>query len=802
MAQQSIEFREKYGQYPLWTNSIFGGMPAFQVAIGATANITLAWLHHVFILFLPSPAGLFFLACLGFYLLCISLGVRNWVAIMASLGYAFASYNAVIVAVGHTTKFASMGYAPAVLAGLVLLTQRRYLLGFVTTLIFTTQLFYQNHVQIVYYTLLIAVCLGIGYAVHALKRKEGGHLLKTAGLAVVAGLLGMLSYAVVLFPTYDYAKETMRGGRSELTTGQDASNKSKGGLNKDYAFAYSYGLTEVMTIIVPRLYGGSSSEMQPGSKTAGVFMEKTGMGEEQANQYAQGMPAYWGPQLGTSGAVYFGAVICILFIFGIFFYTGWHRNWILAATLLGILLAWGKSFPAFNYFLFDYLPFYNKFRAPSMALVIPQLTIPLLAALGLNQFLEKNVSTAEIRKKFRRAAIVAGVVAAALAVMYLMLDYRGENDGMIRDQLSNSLLQGMSQGQQPAPEMVQQAQDFGRAVTNALKEDRRSLYGADLVRSLAFMALALALLYLFTRNKLAGKTLAIGLTLLVFVDLIGVDLRYLSAKNYVEKEEFEDAFTPTAADLEVMKDTSYYRVFNQSLGDPFQLSGATSRTSYLHNSVGGYHPAKLGLYDDLIKEQLIKGNRQVFNMLNTKYFIVANPTNGQPMVQQNLDALGPAWYVSAIRYVADANEEMRAMDNFHPADTAIIEEREQPKIAFEAQPDSSASVRLVENLNDRITYQSSAQQNGFVVFSEIYYPNGWKAFVDEKEVPIVRVNYVLRGLSIPAGEHQIEFRFEPASYIWGNRISIGVGIVSILILLYGLVVLIGNYRKTVQGNKS
>lgn len=798
MAQQSIEFKEQHGYYPLWTNSIFSGMPAFQIALESRHNVTLAQLHHLFTLFLPSPAGLFFLACLGFYILCMAMKIKNKVAILGSLAYGFASYNAVIVAVGHTTKFSSMGYAPAVLAGIILLTQRKYLLGFITTLVFATQLFYQNHVQIVYYTLLIAVCMAVVYLIQCIRNKELGHFLKVAGLALVAGVMSMLSFAVMLFPTYDYAKETMRGGRSELVKPGSDANKSKGGLDKDYAFGYSYGITEVLTMIVPRMYGGSSGEMQPGSKTAEVLMEKTGMADDQADQFAQQMPAYWGPQGGTSGAVYFGAIICVLFIFGLVYYTGWHSQWIIAATILGILLAWGKHFSAFNYFLFDHLPFYNKFRAPSIAMVIPQLTMPLLAALGLNQIFEGNYDKEVFWKKFRLATVISGIFIAVLAIMYFMFDYKGESDNMLRDNLANSMVQQMSQKGQPTPEAVQQAQDFGRSITNALRDDRQSLFGSDLVRSIIFIALAVGLLYLYAKNKLNKNIAAIGLTVLVFIDLIGVDLRYLSSKNYTEADHFDQTFVPTKADLQIMQDTSYYRVFNSD-GDPFQHSPATARTSYLHNSVGGYHPAKLALYNDLIFEQLVKGNMQVFNMLNTKYFIVPNPADRQPVVQPNPDALGPAWFVGAIQYVNNANEEMRALDHFSPADTAIMDKREQSKVAFPPQKDSTATITLTENMNDRMRYKSSAKTNGFAVFSEVYYPNGWKAYIDGKETPIAKVNYVLRGLSIPAGEHTIEFTFKPSSYYTGDLISLIVGIISILVLLYGIFIL---WKKNRDGQVS
>jgi len=785
MAQQSIEFKEKYGYYPLWTTSTFSGMPTFQIAMESKHNITIAWLHHVFTLFLPEPAGLFFLACIGFYILSIVMGIKNKVAILGSLAYAFASYNAIIVAVGHTTKFSAMGYTPAVLAGLVLLTQRKYLLGFILTLTFTTLLFYQNHVQIAYYAFLISICFGIVFLIRSIKNKELPHFFKAAGLALVAGIIGMLSYSVMLLPTYSYSKETMRGGRSELTTPGQEKNKTRNGLNKDYAFDYSYGISEVLTIAVPRLYGGSGGEMPEGSETSKTFVEKLGVGEDQAEQYGRSMPAYWGPQPLTAGAVYFGAVVCLLFIFGCVYYKGWHSQWIIAAAALGIMLAWGRHFSAVNYFLFDHLPFYNKFRAPSMAMVIPQLTIPLLACLGLNQILETEWDKTEFWKKFKQASIISGIFAVVLIALYFMLDFKSTNDNSIRENLTASLTQQLSPTGKPSAEAQQRANDFGRSVVNALKKDRQSLMAKDLIRSLIFMALAWGLIYLYGKDKIKEKILASILVALVFIDLIGVDLRYLNSEKYVEKETFDESFTPTAADLEIKKDTGYYRVFNPSDGDPFQLSGATSRTSYLHNNVGGYHPAKLALYNDLL-QQIGRGNIAVLNMLNTKYFILADPSTRQPYVRPNPEALGHGWFVQAIKYVNNADEEMKSLENFNPADTAIVDKREQSKLIYPPQKDSTSKITLIENRNDYIAYKSSSKTNGIGVFSEVYYPYGWKATIDGKETPIARVNYVLRALSVPAGEHTIIFRFEPSSFIIGDQISLIIGILSILIVLYGI----------------
>ncbi|MBL7700259.1 MAG: YfhO family protein [Chitinophagaceae bacterium] len=794
MAQQSFEYKEKYGHYPLWTNSTFSGMPTFQIIIGATYNITLAWLHNLFTLWLPEPAGLFFLACIGFYILCISMGVKSRLAILGALAYGFASYNAVIVSVGHTTKFSAMGYAPAVLAGLVLLTQRKYLLGFIVTLIFATQLFWQNHIQIAFYTFLIAIVFAIVLFIRSLKNKELPHFAKVCGLGAVAGIMGFLSYAVVIFPTYTYTKETMRGGRSELTSPGNEKNKSKGGLDKSYAFEYSYGITEVLTMAVPRMYGGSGGEMPENSKTAKTFEEQLGLGEDQAEQYARSMPAYWGPQTNTGGTVYFGAVICLLFVFACVYYKGWHSQWIIAATVMGILLAWGKHFNTLNYFLFDYLPFYNKFRAPSMAMVIPQLTIPLMAVLGLNQVIESPLEKIAFWKKFKQASIISGIFAVMLLGLYFMFDYKGEHDNTLRDNLVSGLTQQLSTTGQPTPEVQQRASEFGRSVISALRDDRKGLFGADLLRSLIYMAITLILLYLFGKGKVNKAILASSLVTLAFIDLIGVDLRYLNSDKYVDREEFEQAFIPTKEDLEIKKDTGYYRVYNASDGGPFSQTPVTARTSYLHNNIAGYHPAKLALYNDLLS-QIGRGNMAVLSMLNTKYIILADPATRQPFLKTNPDALGPAWFVSALKYVNNADEEMKALETFSPKDTAIADKREQSKLTYTPQKDSTARIELLEHRNDVMRYKSYSKNNGIAVFSEIYYPYGWTATIDGKETPIARVNYVLRALSIPAGEHTIEFRFEPSSFVWGDRISLIVGIVSILLVLYGAFVLWQDYRK-------
>jgi hypothetical protein len=730
---------------------------------------------------LPAPASLFFLCCVSFYILCMAMRMRSWVAIIGSLAYAFASYNAILVETGHITKLACMGYAPALLAGIVLLAQRKYFLGFGATLLFGSLMANQNHVQILYYTFLVIGCMGVAFAIHAIRQKQVKHLLISSSLAAVAVGIGLISFAVILLPMNEYAKETMRGGRSELTLGQDqkkvAENKSKGGLDKDYAFGWSYGIGETTTLLVPASRGGGSgmSELKEDNNAVQALQESQ-LPQNVANYLYQRFSAYWGDQPFTSGPVYLGAVICVLFILGLFLVRSWHLGWIVAASIIGIVLAWGSHFSSINYFLFDHLPYYNKFRAPAMALVIPQLTFPLLACMALEKLFYGNLDKAVLLKKLKWAGMATAAVVLVVVMDYFNADFKSAND----KNLAPLLTQIISQGGQPTDQMVQQANSIAGPIVNGLAADRKGLYSGDLVRTIIFILLTAAVIWLVVQKTVKPLYAAIGLAILTLVDLLPVDRRYLNDEKYIAKDEYLAYFTPTPADLQIKQDTGYFRVLDQArpaLSDD-------SRSSYFHNSIGGYHPAKLALYDDLLNHQIRTGNMKVIDMLNTKYFIVDNPADGKPVAQLNPGALGAAWLVKTIKYVNNANEEMMALKTFEPKDTVVIDKREQAKIPFTPQYDSTASIRLVKNDNDIITYQFSAPANQFAVFSEIYYPYGWKAFIDGKETPVARVNYTLRGLAVPAGNHTIVFRFEPATYEKANTIALVTTIVSVLLLAF------------------
>ena len=788
MAQQSFEFKEKYGYYPLWTESMFSGMPTYTIQLPSHSTIV----NYIGVLLAfgsPfNPISLFFVACVCFYILTQVLRVNPWIGTLAALAYGYASFDPIIIAVGHNTQMAAIGYAPAVVAGLLLLYEGRWLLGAAALAMFMAlQLSITQHLQIVYYTGIIMACITIAYVIHCIREK--GNIRKAlvaVAIAIGAGIIGVATNAVALLPVQEYAKETMRGGRSELS--DNKGNKTKGGLDKDYAFNWSYGIAETFTLFVPGVYGGGTGtrEFTENSKLADK-LEELGFPEANALQYVNHY-SYWGSQggnLGTAGPVYLGAVICFLFFLGLVYVRSWHKWWILGATIFGIVLAWGKNFSAINYFLFDYMPFYSKFRSPSMALVIPQLTVPLMAALGLQQFIS-DTETREARwKKLKTASLLTIGLLALVTGFYFTADFKGFQDAELKENFTGGYLQQVARGKQPTPEMQQQAVELGNSIIRNLQQDRQSIFLADLLRTFIFVALAIALTYLFVKDKIKPVVLLAGLLILSSYDLLAEDRKFLSEDNFLEAADLDAIFTPTAADTKINSDPEKnFRVFDESdqSNGPFN----DSRASYFHNSVGGYHPAKLGLYQDLIEKQLSKGNMMVFNMLNTKYFIQRNPANGQPDVLINHNAFGPCWLVKSVLFVDNADEEMKALDSTNVRDTVIVRKDFKNLIPFLPVADSNASLKLVSNMNDKLTYSFSSKTNQFAVFSEVYYGRGWNAYLDGKKTDYCRVDYVLRGMPVPAGTHTIEFRFEPRSYHLGETISWIASILAYILIAFAV----------------
>jgi hypothetical protein len=783
--QQSLEYKQKYGRFPLWTESLFGGMPAYTIAMENRTKFSLGYLQYAVTWGLPAPISYFFAACLCFYILTQVLRINPWLGILASLAYAYSTYDPIIVVVGHVTKMQAIGYAPGVIAGILLIYQRKWLLG---AALLTSFFMFQvgtQHLQVVYYTLISAGFLTLFYLIDSWKKKELKPLLIGIAIAAGAAMLGYGCFTISLLPMQEYTAETMRGGRTEL---KDSSNTEKyigknGGLSKEYAFGWSYGIAETFTLVVPDAQGGGSdSKRITGNSKFADKLTEIGVPEDNALQMANGY-AYWGAQSSTAGPVYLGAVCCMLFILGLVFVKGWPKWWLVSVAVTGIVLSWGKNFPSINYFLFDHLPMYNKFRAPTIAMIMPQFAIPLLGALGLDTLLKSQESKDVIWKKFKNAMIITAGLLVVTAGFYFTASYKAEKDTMVQQNFVHML----SRGQQSAnPQMQQQVNELAGTLMKNLREDRQSLFGSDLFRSFILIALATALIWLYLKGKYTEKMILLaGMLVLSSFDLLAIGRRYLSYDNFLEPAEFDAQITATPADQRINADPDKnFRVYDATASDPF----SDSHASYFHNSIGGYSPAKLGLYMDIIEHQLSKGNMQVFNMLNTKYFIQPNPSNGQPQASINPGAFGPCWLVKSIHYVKDGNEEMKALDSINLRDTVVMQQQYQPKVKFAPVEDSTAKIHLIENLNDKITYKFSSKTNQFAVFSEIYYDKGWNAYIDGNKADYFRVDYVLRGMSVPAGDHSIEWRFEPRSYELGDKISFWCSVLgSLLLIIAGFV---------------
>ncbi|NCU04764.1 MAG: YfhO family protein [Chitinophagaceae bacterium] len=780
MAQQSFEKKEQYGHFPKWTNSMFGGMPTYQIALEGTHKVSFHYVSYILTLGLPKPINFFFLACISFYLLALVLGINPWVGIIGALSYAYSTYDPVIIGAGHDTKMLAIGYAPLVVAGLLLLFKKKWWLGSAALATGLALQLGTNHLQIVYYTLLILGAVTVGFFIDSFRKKELGTAVKATLIAAVIGVITLGTNAIGTLTTWEYAKESMRGGVSELKETKDK-NTTSGGLDKDYAFKYSVGIAETFTLFVPGIYGGSNGGHEYKTSKFADEMQQVGYSEEQALQFANGI-SYWGQQQPTSGPVYFGAVLMLLFIFAMFFEKGWLKWSLFAAGLFGIILAWGKNVESVNYFLFDYLPLYKKFRAPSMGLVMPQLCFVILAVVAVNNLLFGDNTQERIKKAVKQTAIAAAAVIVILAGLYFSFDYVSPGDVRLKENMAGAMLQqATQQGQQITADVQQRADQFAKGFTTAIQEDRRGLFAGDLFRSIIFIALTLIVLWLAGNKKLQPLPVMAILLVLSSADLLSVGKRYLNENSFVDSSDFDNAFAMTDADRMIKQDKGYYRVLNTTV----DLTNE-SITAYHHNSIGGYHPAKLQIYQDLIEHQIARNNMQVLNMLNTKYVIVANPQTGQPVAQQNPGAFGPVWFVKGIKYVADGKEEMAALDSTNLRDTAVVQTKFKSSIPAAPVADSTASIQLIENKNDIINYESNAATNQFAVFSEIYYTAGWNAYIDGKQAQIVKTNYALRGLAIPAGKHKIELRFEPKSYKLGDTLLLISSLLVYLIVLGGL----------------
>ena len=828
MKQQSVEYKKIHGTYPLWATSMFSGMPAYQIVYDGPWS-PLGYIDKLFQLFLPKPLNFFFLSCICFYFLIICLRINPYIGILGGLAFAYSTYTPIIAVAGHDTKLLALAYAPALIGSIILIFDKKYIPGFVLAALFATLHLLQNHQQITFYTIIIIAFMSLFYLINWIKVKDYKHVSKAIGLALGAALLAVLINCILLLPVMDYAKYSKRGGQLVMNNKIDKKDNvikqdKTTGLTKEYAFQWSYGIPETWSLLFPGAMGygfnanqrdGDQSifpELDENSNVASYFSDKMNIPGTEASKLSSSI--YWGDQPFTVGPVYLGAIICFLFIFGMFLLDGKHKWWILSACIAGIILAWGKNLPSINYFLFDHLPLYNKFRTPSMALVIPQILAPLLAVLTIDKLLTVDLS--EGWEKFKKSAIAIGIVFALAAISYVGFSYSRENTQRTRavNQIFSAPDNKTMQSQMEAVDAQYPAENDNRVyesilsftkgnitdakgVMSALHKDRQAFFGKDILTALLFVGLSMALIALYLKKKINATFLLIGMPLLVLIDLLPMGMHYLNDKAFDDKEKYEaNEFPMTNADRMILKDNDpNFRVFNMSTGgDPFQ----DSKTSYLHKSIGGYHPAKLGIYDDLIAYQLSgRPNPAVLNMLNAKYYIENNPQTNAPQAFLNSGALGNCWFVKGVKFVNSPIEDMQALNSFNPADTAIIENSFQNIVTGFTPSDSLSSIKQTAFDNMDIKYESSTDAPKLAVFSEIYYKD-WKAYIDGTPAPIAKANYVLRALVIPAGKHQIEFKFEPKVFYTSYNISmISAWLLCAILVWFGY----NTYKKQEQLNK-
>jgi hypothetical protein len=750
MSKEIVDHRVDYDEDPLWSNSMFSGMPAYQISVLYTSNLIKKF-SSLFRLYLPNPSGYVFLYLLGFYFLLVSLSIDYRLAIVGAIAFAFSSYFFIIIEAGHNTKAHAIGYLAPVLASVLMVYRGKILLGGVLTALFTSLMISANHFQITYYLVVVLVIIGLVNLFYSIKNKELNSFFKRVAILILAGSLGLLTNITSFLTTTEYGAESMRG-QSELTS--DINNKTSG-LDKNYATSWSYGIAESFTLLIPNFHGGASgSELTTDSQTYKELSKRT----SNAKQLIKQLPMYWGEQPFTSGPVYAGAIAVFLFILGLTLISPITRVWILSSFILMLALSWGKHFMPLTDFFLDYVPGYNKFRAVSTTLVIVELLIPFVAILGLQKIVEFSSENKDLLIK--KLAVCSAIVAS----ICLIFIFSKQLLHLMPEKFFDFVASGDAQ-----------LKTNGWPV-DAIQADRVSMMVSDAWRSLILILLSAGAIYLFLANILKKNLLIVIIGVLILGDMWMVNKRYLNDDNFLASKKIEQPFKKSIADQQILQDKDInYRVYNTTVS-PFN----DATTSYYHKSIGGYHGAKLKRYQELIDKYLSKGQINVFNMLNTKYFII-NGQNNSPVAQLNRDAYGNAWFVKEVIKVENADQEIDQIGLVDLKSQAVVDKRFDYSLQF--QFDSLASINLTSYKANHLVYQSNASSNQFAVFSEVFYDKGWNAYLNGELVPHYRANYVLRAMNIPAGENKVEFKFEPQTFKTGQQISLASSIILLLLIL-------------------
>lgn len=738
MAKEIQDFRAETGQEPYWTGSAFSGMPAFQLS----AYYPHDYIGFIdkFIRFLPRPADYLFLYFLSFFILLTALKTDWKLAVLGALSFGFSTYLIIIFGAGHNAKAHAIGYMPLVAAGVLWIFQKRYLLGFIVTSLAVALEVKANHPQMTYYLFFALLILGLVELIDAFKKKEIQVFAKQVAVLVIAGVIGVGVNSTRLLSMKEYADVSTRG-TSELTINPDGSEKeTTSGLDKSYITEYSYGIPETFNLMVPRFMGGGIVEELHDESHTYEFVESVA-GKQQADGFTKQVLTYWGKQPIVEAPAYIGVVVFFLFFLGFFIVKGKLKFWLVGAFVFSIVLSWGKNFPSVTNLFIDYVPLYNKFRAVSSIQVIAEFCVPILAILALKEFFHGDKKE-QIESLKKAAYVTAGVLLLGLLYAFTTATFEGLNDGSYAQY---------------------------KGLIDAIIADRKAMLYGDTFRSFVLVALTGGVLWLFSKKKLNQTRSILLIGAFVLFDLVSVNLNYVNSEDFKSARKVEKPFKKSPADQIILKDDSHYRVANVAVN--FVNEGSTS---FFHKSIGGYHAAKMGRYNDLINFHLAKNNTEVMNMLNTKYFLLGKEAN---QVRVNPDANGNAWFIHGLRLASNANQEILALDSLNTKEQAVVEMKEWKRVypnktEISYEKDSTASIQLQEYKLTELRYRSKSTKEQFAVFSEIYYKNGWNAYLDGKLVPHVRVNYVLRGMYVPPGDHKIVFKFEPKVIDRGNAITL------------------------------
>lgn len=758
MSKELRDYRQTANEETYWTNSAFGGMPTYQT--GAQYPNNFIKKLDLTIRFLPRPADYVFLYLFGFYILLIALKIKPLQAFFGALAFGFSTYLIIILGAGHNAKAHAIAYMPLVIAGMIYIFNKRYLLGGIILTIATALEIQANHFQMTYYLLFLVFILALFHFIKFIKAKDYKHIAISKGIFLLAALLAIGLNATNLMATKEYADFSTRG-KSELTIDPEGKPiTTKVGMSYDYITEYSYGKAESFNLIAPRLMGGGTSEKLDHKSEVVKTLIGYGADENGAIDFASQLPVYWGDQPIVAAPAYIGAIVFFLMILAFFVDNKKYKYAFLGAAILSLMLSWGKNFPALTNFFIDYIPFYNKFRAVSSIQVILELCLPVLATIGLYQFLKAEKTKQLNALKF--SSIIALGVLVSLLIFKGLFNFEGGYDQMIYDNLNQNY--GM--------EMADQ-------LLKALKSDRKSLYTADVLRSIGFISLVIVALFLYHKDKLNTTYATIIVGVLMFADLVLVDKNYVNKENFVSAYEMEEPFRKRAVDEMILKDKGHYRVYDFSEG----FGGA--RNSFFHKSLGGYSAVKPQRMQQIYDYHIENQNTEIFNMLNVRYIIY--PKEKELQVHGNSEANGHAWFIKNVKTAKTADEEIQSLKALDSKETAVLNEQFAQNLTKKTfTVDSTAQIKLKSYKPNQMVYESINLQDGLAVFSEIYYPHGWQATINGEAAKIHQANYVLRAIEVPKGKHEIIFEFKPEVIQKGSMIAGISSIITLLLILAGL----------------